>query len=743
MAGKEMSPEVLGAMLGSQKADALAALQSARLSIDRERAEDYYLGDMRADMPAQEGRSRAVSSDVADTIEGLMPSLMDIFCSSDEVVKFEPAGADDEAAAQQETDYVNHVFMQQNPGFMVMYSFIKDSLLSKNGFVKIWWEKREQSEDETYYDLQDDQFAMLAQDVLAPDSGLEIVEHTERQEPGAPDPVSGQPGPPINLHDVKIVRTKTYQQAKVLGVPPEEFGIERSARTIADCNYCFHEVVTKSRAQLIAEGYDEDEVNALEDYNGTNNTEEMARDTVDEAFWAVSSANKSAQIVKITEHYVRMDYKGNGKADLYQVVTGGEMGQVMTRDGKMACEPCDVIPFASMTPVPITHRFFGRSIADLVMDIQRIKTALLRSLLDNKYLSNNPRVEVAESNAGPNTLDDLLVSRPGGVIRTKTVGGLNWQVVPDVSASTYPALEYMDTIKEMRTGVTRQGQGVDANALINQSATAVAQAFSASQAKMKLIARIFAETGVRDMFSLLHAVIRKHGQEAATFRVRKTWVQTDPRSWKTRNDMSVKVGLGDGGKAEQFAKMMGIANIQKEMLSGGKTNLVDDQKLYNSASAIVKISGYKNPDDFFNDPSEKNPDGSPKYPPPQPQPSPDMVKVQGQMQLEQQKQQHDQAKDQSQALIDQSKSQADIAAQDRKTQAEMIQTEREYQLKERLALLEAQLKERADQRAHEQHMLDMQHKRELHEHTLQKGTLGLIATAQSHDQKMAQAKEPA
>src|SRR5262249_34221964 len=71
------------AMLASEKADALAAISAARLAEERADAMDYYLGDMRKDMPAQDGRSRAVSTDVADTIEGLMPSLMDIFAGAD------------------------------------------------------------------------------------------------------------------------------------------------------------------------------------------------------------------------------------------------------------------------------------------------------------------------------------------------------------------------------------------------------------------------------------------------------------------------------------------------------------------------------------------------------------------------------------------------------------------------------------------------------------------------------------
>jgi hypothetical protein len=174
----KMGTSDLKALLGSEKASALAAASSAQLADDRADAMDYYLGDMSKDMPAQDGRSRAVSTDVSDTVEGLLPPLMDIFAGSDEVVRFEPVGPEDEAAARQETDYVNHVFMQQNPGFMILYSFIKDALLSKVGIVKIWWEEREEEERETYYDLTDDQFALLAQAVVESDGAMKIVEHT-------------------------------------------------------------------------------------------------------------------------------------------------------------------------------------------------------------------------------------------------------------------------------------------------------------------------------------------------------------------------------------------------------------------------------------------------------------------------------------------------------------------------------------------------------------------------------------
>lgn len=546
---------------------------------------------------------------------------------------------------------------------------------------------------------------------------------------------TAQPVP--TTHDITIVTTKKVAQAKVLGVPPEEFGIERNARDIKTCNYCFHEVVTKTETQLIEEGFDEDQIKGLNDYTGTTDSETTSRDTVQEQA-GQSGVNPATRLVKVTEHYIRMDYEGNGRACLYLVMTGGDQGEILKRDGKEVIEPIDVIPFATTTPVPVTHRFFGRSIADLVVDIQKIKTSLLRAGLDSKYLSSGADVEIAESAVGPSTIDDLLgPKRPGRIIRTKTPGGLNYQVVPDTSEASFAAMGYMDSLLEMRTGVTRQGQGVDADALQNQSATAVAQVFSASQARMKLIARIMAE-GVRDMFALLHHTIRSHGQEQQTVRLRNTWVEVDPRNWKTRDDMTINVGLGTGGKAQQFAQTMALANFQKELLLGGKSNLVGDDKLFNTASELTKIMGHKNPDKFFGDPSEKNPDGSLKNPPPPPPVDPKMEQIKVQAQLDEQA-------DQRKAQIETVQMQADIQAQNEKTKAEMIQTDRDFQLKKELALMQAQLEAelaaKEEARKEREFEQKMAFEREKHEASMKQSAMGMVATAQSHDAKMQQMEE--
>jgi hypothetical protein len=542
------------------------------------------------------------------------------------------------------------------------------------------------------------------------------------------------PQPQPVTHDVTIVTTKKFSQAKVMGVPPEEFGIERGARDIKTCNYCFHEVVTKTEGQLIAEGFDEDQVKALSDYRGNSEIETVARDSVWENSGTGSGVNTATRLVKITEHYVRMDYEGNGKPCLYQVITGGDQGELLKKDGKDCVTPFDAIPFAATTPVPITHRFFGRSIADLVMPAQREKTALKRGALDNLYLHNNPRVEVAEENAGPNTLDDLLVSRPGGVVRTKRAGGLNWQVVPDITGSVYPMMQYIDAELETRTGLSKQMQGVDANALQNQSATAVAQVFSASQMRVKLIARIMAE-GVRDIFSLLHGTIRRHGQKQETVRLRNSWVEVNPRDWKTRNDMTIAVGLGSGGKAQQFAQMMALANFQKELLLGGKTNLVDDKALYNTGAELTKILGHKNPDKFLNDPSAKDPKtGELMHPPVPPPEDPKVTALK-------MKAEHDKQVNIQKAEIEKLQAQADIATQQQKTQAEIALADKKADLEAKLAIMEHQFK----LREHELKVQELQHKMamqdQLHRHKVTETEMGLITTAVTHDAKMEQSAD--
>jgi hypothetical protein len=764
----------LTAILAAEKRDALSADQAARLSEEREKAMDYYNGDMKADMPAQPDRSRAVSSDVLDTVEGLMPGLMEIFCGGDEVVRFNAVSEEDEEQAQQETDYINHVFMQINDGFGITYSFVKDALLSKNGVVKIYWEEKEDEDRQTYFDQTEDVYTLFLND-----PEVEVIEHSEHEpeipevpampqiglapavdigaglpvepapglnggpggappgiSPGPPslpsDLIGGMPGPgpemqnpmpmgpagqdsapPLGpggsdatmvppgppplpvygpLHDFTTVRKRTYGCCKVEPVPPEEFGVSRRARLGQPLDYSYHQV-QRTVAELIAQGFDEDQLEDLPDSPPDENSESIARNTVEDDKTYSSSVNRATRLITVTEHYATLDYEGDGKAGLYRVTTaGGEDGQILKRNGKIDIVRVNHDPFASMTPIIVTHRFFGKSIADLVMDIQRIKTALYRGMLDNVYLANNQRLEISESHSGPNTIDDLLNNRPGGLVRTKQPGGLVPIPNQNLGEYVYPALEYMDSTREWRTGVVRQGQGIDADALQNQSATAVQKVYSAAQAKMKLVARVMAETGFKQLFWKIHATVRANERNTQTVRLtRKKWITVNPAQWQRRDDLTVSVGLGSGGKAEQAAFWNSVLMIQKEAIMMPGQNIVSPKNIHNALGRYLEAGGEKSIDEFFSDPED------PANPPGEAPPDPKMIEMQGKAELQKMQFQADQQKMMGEAQLKQAEMrariemekvqmQADIAANDRKVQADIALAREKFQMDSQLEI---------------------------------------------------------
>ncbi len=690
-------------ILRLEKSQALG-VNSSHLSEDRKTAMDYYMGDMDRDMPSQDGRSHATSSDVSDTVEGIMPSLMEIFASGEEVVRFEPVGIEDEQAADQETDYVNHIFMQRNPGFLILYSFIKDALLSKNGIVKVYWNKYEREERETYENLDDETYVGL---LMRP--GMEVISHEDMK-----DPDTGQ-----TTHTVVLTNKKSYACAKVEPVPPEEFGIRRTARTLKDATYVFHEPAGITEADLIAQGYDKDQVQDLPSIDDHKNKESLARDEVQSFSGETvpAAADKSMREVRVTEHYKVMDYECDGTPLLYRITTGGERFEILKRDGQPDIVCIDEMPFASMTPVIMTHRFYGRSIAEMVVDIQRIKTALLRSLLDNAYLANNQRVEVAETLSHERTLDDLLVNRPGGVVRVKQPGCITPLANQPIGDFVFPLIEYVDQVREFRTGVTRQGQGIDADALQNQSATAVNQMFSASQAKIKLIARVLAETGIRDLFQLLHATIRKNETQANTVRLRNRWVQVDPRNWKTRDDMTINVGLGNGSRDQQVAHLMTILSLQKEAMLAPGQNIVEWKNIYNTAEKLIERIGLKSATPYFNDPSQSPPKPMP--------PDPKQMEIQA-------KQQAEMAKMQADAAHQKMKTEADVQLEQQKLAYNTQMEQTRFEFEKQLALIKAQLEQESAIRtlqlkeqstAHEAALREqeMRHKEAIHGMSMQAG----------------------
>lgn len=649
------------AILDAERANSLSSDGSSKLAEDRTTAMKYYLGDM-DDMKPAEGRSKVISTDVSDVIGGLMPGLMEIFCGSDEVCRFDPVGPEDIPAAEQETVYINHVFRQRNPGYAILHAMFKDGLLQKTGTVKVWWEENESEEDETYYGQDIDSIMILLQ---KPD--MEVTAHTANDD---------------GTHDITLTRKAKYGCAKVMNVPPEEFGVSRRTRRLQDTPFCFHEPGGgRPEAELIAEGYDEEQIKSLATWSEATTAkgqEARARDTVDENSQSegTDSLTRGMRPVRITENYLVFDYEGKGKACRYKIMTGGDKGEVLIKNDKPAIEKHDYVPFAVVHPDPMPHRYIGRCPADNTIETQRVKTVLTRGVLDNMYLINNQQLEVNEQFSSDSTLDDLLRRTIGGVVRTKAKGAVNPIVVQPIADKLFPALEYFDREREWRTGVTREGQGLDAEALQNQSATAARQVHTASQAKMKLIARNFAD-GVEDLFWLIHCVVRRHASKPDTVKIRGNWVPIDPRTWRERNHMTVTVGLGSGGKQEQLANLQVLIQAQAAAAENPMLKLVKPKNLYNSAKDLVKLLDKHDVELYFSDPGDGDM--------PEPPPPPEIQKAQIEGQIKQQEMQQ-------KAGIEKLQAEADIATNNTKIGAEIQRDDRKMALEMEMKRQEHALK---------------------------------------------------
>ncbi|MEQ9111213.1 MAG: hypothetical protein RIF37_00550 [Rhodospirillaceae bacterium] len=582
MPSKSLTDRELAAIVMAGVRDAVGYIGApSDISNERATALKYYLGEPFGD--EREGRSKVVSRDVADTVEWILPSLLRVFAAGDDVVRFEPVGQEDEAFAAQATDYINHVFNKDNNGFLILYTWFKDALIQKNGIVKFWWEVTTRAEIETYTGLTELELVQLVAD-----DAIEVLAYSTVSD---------------NTHAVKLKRQAKVGRVRIEPVPPEEFLIARRARSLDDASFVGHRVY-KTRSELIAAGYPKRVVENLPTYHAVDDTEEALARWGDEDSGTVGSLDPMMQTIEIVEAYLKVDEDGDGIAELMKVTVagaGGEGGQLLDK------EPVDDIPFAALCPVPMPHKFFGLSVADLVMDLQRIKSVLWRQMLDNLYLTNNPQREVVMSKLEKGGLDDLLNSKVGGIIRAKQEGAVRELSVPHAAAASFPMMEYVDRVRQYRTGVAPATTGLDAGALENQTATAVNQMTSAANQRIELIARIFAETGVKDLFRGLLRLVARHQDKPRMVRLRNQWVPMMPGLWNAEGiDATVEVGLGHGNRDQQMAAIMQILGLQKEALGAGGLGLVTPKHIYNALGKLVQWTGLKSIAPYFSDPDEES-----------------------------------------------------------------------------------------------------------------------------------------
>jgi GrpB-like predicted nucleotidyltransferase (UPF0157 family) len=649
-----------------------------------------------------EGKSQIVTGEVAEAIDGALPSLVRIFTGSDNIVVFEPQGPQDEASAKQATDYCNWVFSRDNAGVAILHDWFKDALMQKNGIVKAYWENKEDITKERYFDLSDDELAMLMSD-----ESMEIVEQDTTEFP-IYDPM-GQPvidptGVPVmgSTHNVVVQKRKKSGKVTIENVPPEEFLISKKARTIADSPFVAHRQML-TRSDLVAMGFNKKQVEGLQMDDALAYTpERVARYSAGEQPYQVQTDDPSMQEIEVFECYVKTDMNGKGIAALTQVFyASNEILQ--DEDGKEMVEEVDYVPFHSICPIPIPHKFFGNSLADRTTDLQLIKTTITRQMLDNLYLTNNARVVAVE---GQVNLDDLLTSTAGGVIRAKSQGAVQQLVVQNVAQAAFPMLQYLDTVQSKRTGVSDASQGLDPAILQNVTAAAVASMQQAGAGKIELMARIFAETGVKSLFQGILHLLCKYQDKARMVRMRGEFVEFDPRTWANQYDVSINVGLGAGNRQEQMAMLSMVLAKQEQLIAqyGPANPYVSPAQYRGTLGRMVEIAGFKDSAEFYKAITPEQ-DQALSNPPPQQQQMP--PEVQAIMARTQAEIQSNQAKAQADIQLKQQQQQIDMEMAQQKAVLEMqmmrekeaakLQLEREKQqayfaMKQQEFEAEAQLK---------------------------------------------------
>ena len=541
-----------------------------KLSDQRSNAMDYYFGEPYGN--ERRGKSQVVTREVMDTIEWVKPELMKLFSSGGETVRFEPQGPEDVQGAQQATDYVNYLFHRKNPGFKILYEWITDGLLQKNGVVKCWWDQDRSTSREEYAGLSDIQLQMLMSN-----ENTELLEHEVTQ-------VQGPQGP-VNVNSVAVAIQGAQTGLTIEPIPPEEFLISRKAKTIQSSPFCCHRT-RMTISDLNAMGYDTTDLDA----GATTNTgtawqeESIARHRYDDTNpddWDTVSADPSMREVWVDEAYIRMDANGDGIAELLKVI---KVNNTILDQAEV-----EHMPFAGWTPIIVSHKFHGLSLADLVMDLQRLHSQLFRNMLDNQYMTNNGKYAVLENMVN---LDDLLAEHDGhSAVRIKTPGAVTPLQTPQLGATAFQMLEYVDRLRERRTGVSERTQGLDPNALgPNTAAGAVNQVMTASQQRIELIARVFGETGLKDLFYIIYKEVLQNATQKDIFRLNQEYVEVDPREWKERKDLSAVVGLGNGSKDNEMMQLQSVLQNQMMMLSNPTTaGIVSPANVFNASEDMVKV----------------------------------------------------------------------------------------------------------------------------------------------------------
>jgi hypothetical protein len=610
-----MSEEQLQGVISAEITDAISFIDDD-IGGNRALATEYYYGDLFGD--EEDGRSQVVSMDVRDTVQGILPSLMRIFFGPERVVEFAPQGPEDVQNAEQATDYVDFIFKRDNPGFKILHSAFKDALVRKCGIVKYWWDESVEVRAESFSML-DEQSMMM----LTSDPNVEISAVREYPVPGT-EPMNEAQGimtPPPMMYDVEIKRRIKSGKVKIEALPPEEFLIDRRAKSIEDATFVGHRTM-KTVSDLVAMGYDYDEM--VEQSGNGNDFDNNQEYTSRNPFAVISTANNgdpSSKSVMYIEGYLKVDFDGDGIAEMRRICTIGTGNKVIRN------EIVSERQFADFCPDPEPHTFFGMCPADVVMDIQRIKSNVQRGILDSLAQSIHPRTAIVEGQAN---MEDVLNTEVGAVIRMRAPGMVQPFTTPFVGQAAFPMLDYLDDIKQTRTGISKAAAGLDADALQSTTKAAVSATVNAAHQHIEMIARIFAETGLRKLFTGILKLVVENQDRARMVRLRNTFVPIDPRSWDAKMDVIVNVGVGDGTIEDRINILNQVAARQEMLIekTGPNNPVVSIPQYTNTLTKMLQLAGIKDSANYFN----QLPNDFQLPEPPAPKPTPEEILAQVQAQ---------------------------------------------------------------------------------------------------------------
>jgi hypothetical protein len=587
----EMDEFQLNSILTSEIRDSLNHFDS-EYSQERIRAMDFYLGEPMGN--EVEGRSQVVSTEVSDTIEAIMPNLMRVFTANDQYVRFNARTADDVERAEQISDYVNYVINHDNEGYKLLYNWFKDALLFRLGVVKYYYDEQESVTEEEYENLNETELAAL---MANPDMEIIGVEE-DIKESYVADEETGEMVPLSSSFNIKVKVTEKTGKIRIENVPPEEFLVNRRATSLEDAHFVAHRTVM-TVSDLVAMGYDRDVIEKHAGYSSLEVDDERNNRFQDlEANTGTDAADPALAEVIYYECVMNIDYDGDGIAEMRRICAIGEGGEEILHN-----EPYDHVPFAVVSPILMPHRLIGRSIYDMTEDLQVIKSTLLRQYLDSVYTSTLPRMGIVE---GMVNIDDVLDGTAGGIIRMRQAGMVQPITGTPVGGEVRPLMDYIDQLKEQRTGMSKASQGLDANALQSTTASAISATVRGAQVKLESYARTMAETGVKSLFKGILHLVTKYDQKPRIVRLRNNFVPVDPREWHSEFDVVVQVGLGTADDEQKIAFLTQIAGKQEQILMqlGADNPVVSMSQYVNTLRSIAEIGGFKDADQFFNSPQQ-------------------------------------------------------------------------------------------------------------------------------------------